>query len=213
MSKFSSRIDFEKICRFCGIVFCWCGRGDVNKTYSKRLFPSCPKPLFQSEAVCKDIALIFFLFYTHANKTHFHKKGFALSLVLKVRVFGVRKQARSQGLSSPTRNRREPWERGWLGNGPLSSMLETFFTCGFSYTHCSQRYSLGVERKGWKTGARVRLFVWLFSFISPNPTFQGSGKWWRGLNLAQPNLMRASAQATVRWVRVELFPMFWLVRI
>ena len=27
----------------------------------------------------------------HANKTHFHKKGFALVLVLKVRVFGSRK--------------------------------------------------------------------------------------------------------------------------
>ena len=28
-------------------------------------------------------------FYSHANKTHFHEKGFALSLVLKVRVFGT----------------------------------------------------------------------------------------------------------------------------
>ena len=61
MSKFSSRIDFEKICRFCGIVFCWCGSGDVNKTYSKKLFPSCPKPLFQSEAECDAIALKFFV--------------------------------------------------------------------------------------------------------------------------------------------------------
>ena len=31
------------------------------------------------------------LFYSHANKTHFHKKDFALSLVLKVKVFGTRK--------------------------------------------------------------------------------------------------------------------------
>ena len=29
--------------------------------------------------------------YHHANKTHFHKKGFALGLVLRVRVFGNRK--------------------------------------------------------------------------------------------------------------------------
>ena len=29
--------------------------------------------------------------YSHANKTHFHMKGFALSLVLEVRVFGIRK--------------------------------------------------------------------------------------------------------------------------
>ena len=31
------------------------------------------------------------VFYSHANKTHFHKKDFALSLVLKVKVFGTRK--------------------------------------------------------------------------------------------------------------------------
>ena len=32
------------------------------------------------------------VYYSHANETHFHKKGFALhSLVLKVRVFGTRK--------------------------------------------------------------------------------------------------------------------------
>ena len=27
-------------------------------------------------------------FHSHANKTHFHKKGCALGLILKVRVFG-----------------------------------------------------------------------------------------------------------------------------
>ena len=31
------------------------------------------------------------IFYSHANKTHFHIKGFALSLVWKVRVFKTRK--------------------------------------------------------------------------------------------------------------------------
>ena len=30
--------------------------------------------------------------YFHANKTYFHKKGFALSFVLKVRVFGTQKR-------------------------------------------------------------------------------------------------------------------------
>ena len=30
-------------------------------------------------------------FYYHANKTHVHKKGFALRLVLRVRVFGTPK--------------------------------------------------------------------------------------------------------------------------
>ena len=31
------------------------------------------------------------IFHSHANKTHFHKKGCAASLILKVRVFGTRK--------------------------------------------------------------------------------------------------------------------------
>ena len=30
------------------------------------------------------------IFHSHANKTHFHNKGFVLSLVLKVRVFVTR---------------------------------------------------------------------------------------------------------------------------
>ena len=29
------------------------------------------------------------IFHPHANKTHFHKKGYAPSLILKVRVFGT----------------------------------------------------------------------------------------------------------------------------
>ena len=31
------------------------------------------------------------IFHSHANKTHFHKKGCALGNILKVRVFGTRK--------------------------------------------------------------------------------------------------------------------------
>ena len=31
------------------------------------------------------------IFFSHANKTHFHKKGFTVSLVVKVRVYGTRK--------------------------------------------------------------------------------------------------------------------------
>ena len=31
------------------------------------------------------------IFHSHANKTHFHMKGCALGLILKVRVFGTRK--------------------------------------------------------------------------------------------------------------------------
>ena len=31
------------------------------------------------------------IFHSHANKTHLHKKGCALGLILKVRVFGTQK--------------------------------------------------------------------------------------------------------------------------
>ena len=31
------------------------------------------------------------IFYSHVNEAHYHKKGFALTLVFKVRVFGTRK--------------------------------------------------------------------------------------------------------------------------
>ena len=31
------------------------------------------------------------IFHSHANKTHFHKKGSALGLILKVRVFETQK--------------------------------------------------------------------------------------------------------------------------
>ena len=54
-----------------------------------RPFTSCSKPLFQSEAKCESIDME--MIYSYANKTNFHKKGFARSLVLEVRVFGTRK--------------------------------------------------------------------------------------------------------------------------
>ena len=55
-----------------------------------RPFPSSPGPLFQTEGRCWafDMEVIF---NCRANKTHFHKKGCAPSLILKVRVFGTRK--------------------------------------------------------------------------------------------------------------------------
>ena len=55
-----------------------------------RPFPSCKKSHFQSEAKCQAIHMKMIFSYD-ANKTHFHNKGFALSLVLKVRFFGTRK--------------------------------------------------------------------------------------------------------------------------
>ena len=48
-------------------------------------FPFFPAPLFQNEGRCSalDMGIIF---HSHANKTHFHKKGSAPSLILKVKV-------------------------------------------------------------------------------------------------------------------------------
>ena len=58
--------------------------------YINRPFPSSPGPLYQNEVKCSafDVEMIF---HSHANKTQFHKKGCALGLILKVRVFGTRK--------------------------------------------------------------------------------------------------------------------------
>ena len=58
---------------------------------SDRPFPSSLGLLYQNEVKCSafDMEMII---HAHANKTHFHKKGFALGLILKVRVFGTRKR-------------------------------------------------------------------------------------------------------------------------
>ena len=61
-----------------------------NLKVANRPFPSSPGPLYQNEVKCSafDMKMIF---HSHANKTHFHKKGSAPGLILKVRVFGTRK--------------------------------------------------------------------------------------------------------------------------
>ena len=57
---------------------------------NNRPFPSSKKSHFQNEAKCEAIDMkIIFNYY--ANKTPFHNKGFALTLVLKVKFFGTRK--------------------------------------------------------------------------------------------------------------------------
>ena len=56
----------------------------------KRPIPSFPGPLYQNEVKCSSCGLEIIL-QSDANETHFHKKGCALGLILKVRVFGIRK--------------------------------------------------------------------------------------------------------------------------
>ena len=55
-----------------------------------RPFPSSLRPLYQNEVKCSAFDLQM-SFHCNANKTRFHKKGCALSLTLKVRVFGTPK--------------------------------------------------------------------------------------------------------------------------
>ena len=59
-------------------------------SFTNMPFLSYPGPLYQNEVKCStfDMKIIF---HSHANKTHFHKKGCALGLILKVKVFGTRK--------------------------------------------------------------------------------------------------------------------------
>ena len=58
--------------------------------YMNRPFPNSKKSRFQSEAKCEAIDMEMIVNY-NVNKTHFHNKSFALSIVLKVRYFGTRK--------------------------------------------------------------------------------------------------------------------------
>ena len=54
------------------------------------VYAICPGPLYQNEVKCStfDMKMIF---HSLANKTYFHKKGCALGLILKARVFGTLK--------------------------------------------------------------------------------------------------------------------------
>ena len=59
--------------------------GEINRPY-----PSCTKPLFQSEAMSEAIDTKPF-YFSDANETQYHKKGFTLNFVSKMRVFGTKK--------------------------------------------------------------------------------------------------------------------------
>ena len=52
-------------------------------------FRSSSGPLYQNEIKCSALDMEMNV-HSHANKTQFHKKGCALGLILKVKVFGTR---------------------------------------------------------------------------------------------------------------------------
>ena len=61
------------------IKLCICGERKNTQfpSYRHRPFQICTKPLFQSETKCEAIDDKLF-FYSHANNTHFLKKGLAV---------------------------------------------------------------------------------------------------------------------------------------
>ena len=63
---------------------------EFKKQTLNRPFLSFLGPLYQNEVKCSAFDMEM-LFHSHANKTHFHNKGCALGLILKLRVFGIRK--------------------------------------------------------------------------------------------------------------------------
>ena len=66
---------------------------ETNVIFSRvynRPFSSSKKFHFQNEAKCETF-VVEMSFICIIIKTHFHNKGFALSLVLKVKLFGTRK--------------------------------------------------------------------------------------------------------------------------
>ena len=73
--------------------------------YGNTLF----RPVFDMEMI----------FHSHANKTHFHKKGYALGLILKVKVLEL-------GSGLLLRDKTSPIETGilyiWLGEVEISSV-------------------------------------------------------------------------------------------
>ena len=92
--EFSSvLVNVKHFCCDCGLYHRMSGYNSVVPVFICIFFINRPisiffKPLFQSEAKCEAIDMKM-NFYSHANKTHFHNRGFVPSLVLKVEVFGI----------------------------------------------------------------------------------------------------------------------------
>ena len=55
-------------------------------------FPSSPGPLYQNELSTSPLIWKLFFILMRIKRMHFHKKGCAPGLILKVRFFGTRKR-------------------------------------------------------------------------------------------------------------------------
>ena len=65
------------------------GGGGGGGKYNRPL-PSSPGPLYKNEVQCSAFN-VEMIFHSHPNKSYFPKKGCALRLILKARVFGTRR--------------------------------------------------------------------------------------------------------------------------
>ena len=89
----------------CYLMLTLIGVGVNSSTFFFRVAPSL---CFKARQSAKTLIWRLF-FYPYANETHFHKKGFVSSLVLKVRVFGTRKLQLRDHKHSRNRRKRLQW--------------------------------------------------------------------------------------------------------
>ena len=88
------------------------------------------------------------IFNYDANKTHFHNKGFALSLVFEVRFFGTRKWPISQTRSSNTgtlpltRKKRVGYWVEWLHHYHIWEILVAFIKVPGRMTIITRRMTI-----------------------------------------------------------------------
>ena len=126
---------------------------------SYRPFSSCLEPPSQSEAKCESIDKKMIL-YSHATATHFHKKGFALSLVLKTRVFGSRKR--------PITIRKQVWNKLSPKTAHVVSSFSSVFFCFVNFNQ-KQRLEqvFGQNTCNFtKTVLLAETFCYRFGFIA-----------------------------------------------
>ena len=64
---------------------------ELSWWYTIDHFRDAPSLCFKARLGAKLLMKMIYYIYSHANKTPLHKNGFALTLVLRVRIFGTRK--------------------------------------------------------------------------------------------------------------------------
>ena len=91
---FFARFFVQRLVRFLCPIFCPTFLSDYLVRFFARFYLSDFfrhfRHLYQNEVKCSAFDM-HMIFHSHANKAHFHKKGWALGFILKVSVFGTRK--------------------------------------------------------------------------------------------------------------------------